>query len=433
MQLSFVRAASALLVGAGVVLSSWGDAAASGFALPEVSTAGVGTANALVANPVEIGAFPYNPAAMGFHDRSTVSLGAMFIGPSFEVTNEAGSHDSQGADWYASPQIQAAVRLSEHWRLGLGVNAPFGLETRWAYGTFPALSQSISVPTPLGTVTVPTGNHPTNSKLEVLDFVPSVAYRVNESLSLGLGLDLYWAKSAQLSSNLGQLNGDGNGIGFNLSALYRLDALSLGVAYRSGGTLDIDGGYTPSILPLVVLGRLDPGQATSVELDLPWSLQLGVRYAFTPELAVELDWTRTGWSEFERLEFKGSSTGTPIPADVNDWEDTNAYRLGLTYQLRPETQLRLGYSYDETGQADDHFSARVPDSDRHLLGIGAAHRLAQGLSVELGYMYVMMDERSIRSATPYRLGGDVVNGTAALNGDYEMHAHVVGIELVKAF
>jgi long-chain fatty acid transport protein len=405
---------------------------ASGFALPELSAAGVGTANALVANPQEAGAFAYNPAAMGFHDRSSVALGALFIGPSFTVSTTSGSQDSQGADWYAGPQIQAAVRLTDQWRLGLGVNAPFGLETRWPYGTFPVLSQSVTVPSPLGPVTVPTGNHPTTSKLEVLDFVPSVAYRLNDHLSLGLGLDLYWAKSAQLSSNLGQMTGDGNGIGFNLSALYRLDALSLGIAYRSGGTLKLDGGYTPQSLPLVVAGRLAPGQSAEVDLDLPWSLQLGVRYAFSDALAVEFDWTRTGWSEFERLEIKGGSSGALIFADVNNWEDTNAYRLGLTYQLRPETQLRLGYAYDETGQGDDHFSARVPDADRQLLGIGVAQTLTPDLSVEAGYMYVMMDERPVRSATPYRPGGDV-NGTDAINGDYEMDAHVIGIELVKRF
>ncbi len=396
-----------------------GRAMGSGFALPELSTAGIGTANALVANPREPGAFAYNPAAMGFHDRSSVALGAIFIGPSFRVTNEGGRSDSQGADWYAGPLFQAAIGLTDQWRLGLGVNAPFGLETRWIFGTFPLL-------------TTPTGNHPTISKLEILDFVPSAAYRVNENLSLGLGLDLYWAKSAQLNSNLGQLSGDGNGIGFNLSALYRLDALSLGIAYRSGGTLDIDGGFTPQSLPLVAAGLLAPGQSASVDLSLPWSLQVGVRYAFGADLAVELDWTRTGWSEFDRLEIVGGSSGALIFADVNDWEDANAYRLGLTYQVRPETQLRLGYSYDQTGQGGDHFSARVPDANRHLFGIGVAQTLGQGLSLEAGYMYVMMDERNIRSATPYEPGGEV-NGTAALNGDYEMDAHVIGIELVKAF
>jgi long-chain fatty acid transport protein len=405
-----------------------GGAAASGFSLPELSAAGVGTANALVANPVETGAFAYNAAAMGFHDRSTVALGGTFISPSFTVDNAAGSSDSQGADWYGAPVVQAALRLNDQWRLGLGVNAPFGLETRWSYGTFPALSQSITQ----GSVSIPTGNHPTTSVLEVLDFVPSAAYRVNGNLSLGLGLDLYWAKTSQLNSNLGSLRGDGYGAGFNLSALYQLDALSLGIAYRSGGTLSIDGGYTPQNVALVAAGRLVPGQPASVDLNLPWSLQLGVRYAFSDAFAMELDWTRTGWSEFDQLEVKGSSSGTLIFADVNDWQDANAYRLGLTYQIRPSTQLRLGYSYDETGQGDEHFSARVPDSNRQLVGIGIAQDIGEDLTIEAGYMYVFMDEREIRSATPYRPGGDV-NGTAALNGDYQMDAHVIGIELVKAF
>lgn len=423
---------SVLALGAVGTLGLTGAAMASGFSLPEISAAGVGTANALVANPDEPGAYPYNPAAMGLHDRSTVALGALFIGPSFTVRNAAGRSDSQGADWYASPLFQAAFKLADRWRLGLGVNAPFGLETRWTDGTFPALSQSVTIPTPAGPLRIPTGNHPTTSKLEVVDFVPSAAFRMNDDLSLGLGLDVYWARSAELSSNLGQLGGDGSGLGFNLGALYRAGPLSLGISYRSGATLDIEGDYAPQSPPLVAAGRLAPGQGASVDLDLPWRLQLGARYALSPALAVELDWTRTGWSAFDRLEVVGSSSGTPIFTDVNDWEEANAYRLGLTYQVLPATQLRLGVSYDESGQGDHHFSARVPDSDRQLFGVGIAQSLGQGLSLEAGYMYVHMDERSIRNATPYRPGGDV-NGSPALNGDYEMDAHVIAIEVLKAF
>lgn len=457
-------AASALVLFTLAAIGCPKGTVASGFSLPELSAAGIGTANALVANPQEPGAFAYNPAAMGLHEGSSLALGAVFIAPSFSLTNSAGRFDSQGADWYAGPLFQAALRLSDQWRIGLGVNAPFGLETRWAYGTFPALSQSVRIPgsaapvapvppppppaagaaparasipsasilNPAGPMTIPTGNHPTTSKLEILDFVPSAAYRVNQNLSLGFGLDIYWAKSAKLNSNLGELRGDGSGIGFNLGAQYRLHPLSLGIAYRSGATLDIDGSYQPLSLPLVLSRRLAPGQGASVDLDLPWRLQLGVRYAFTPELAAELDWTRTGWGDFDRLEVKGTSTGTLIFSDVNDWEDSNAYRLGLTYQVRPDTQLRLGYSFDQTGQGDDHFSARVPDADRQLFGIGIAHRLTQDLALEAGFMYVMMDERRVRSATPYGPDGGV-NGTLALNGDYEMDAHVLGIELVKSF
>lgn len=427
---SKIAQAIVAVLAAGVIATP-GSSIASGFALPEVSTAGIGTANAMVANPEETGAFAYNPSAMGFHDASSVSLGTVMIGPSFNVDTASGHHDSQGADWLAGPMIQVAIKATDQWRVGLAINAPFGLETRWAYGTFPKLSQSATFPSPAGPVTVQTGNHPTTSKLEILDFAPTAAYRINENLSLAGGLDIYWAKSAQLDSNLGSLNGDGGGLGFNLSALYRLDAWSLGITYRSGATLGIDGNYTPMSVPLVAAGRLQPGQTASVDVDLPWTLQIGARYAINAALAVEFDWVRTGWSQFDTLEVTGDNKGALIFSDTNGWSDANAYRLGVTYDVRPETQLRFGYSYDETGQGDDHFSARVPDNDRQLFSIGIAQDLGQGYSIEGGYMYVLANQRNYRSATPYT--GSEVNGTDAINGKYEMNANLIGITLVKAF
>ncbi|WP_020506582.1 OmpP1/FadL family transporter [Lamprocystis purpurea] len=405
-----------------------GGAQASGFLLPEASTAGIGTANAMVANPSEVGAIPYNAAAMGFQDKSSLALGALMIGPSFSVTNATGTHDSEGAEWVGAPLLQAAIKLNDQWRVGVGLNAPYGLETRWAYGTFPALSQSRTVP---GLGTVPTGNHPTASKLEILDLVPTAAYRVNDSLSLALGLDIYSAQTAQLDSNLGQMEGSGYGLGFNLGVMYRINALSLGLTYRSAATLDIEGNYTPSNMALVAAGRLQQGQRASVDLNLPWRLQLGARYAFTDTIAAEFDWSYTGWEEFDRLEITGNRTGTLIFADTNAWSNSNAYRLGLTWQVQPQTQLRVGYAYDETGQSDDHFSARVPDSDRQLFGIGIAQELGNGFSVEASYAYVLGENRTVVAATPYT-GGEV-NGTSALDGEYEMDANIIGIELVKTF
>jgi long-chain fatty acid transport protein len=420
--------AAAIAAGASVTV---GESLAAGFSLPEVSTAGIGLANALVANPEETGAFAYNPAAMGFHDASSVALGALLISPAFSVRTASGQHDSQGADWTAAPMIQAALRVNEDWRIGLGITAPFGLETRWEDGTFPALSGTVRIPVPPPLdPNVPRGQ-PTASKLEILDFSPTIAYRVNDTLSLSGGLDIYWVKNAQLDSTAGRLSGDGADVGFNLSALYRYEAWSFGAAFRSATTVGLEGDYRPLSQTLVAIGRLPPAQDAEVDVDLPWRLQLGVRYAFTEVLAFELDWTRTGWSAFSKLEVEGTGTGETIFTDTNDWNDTNAYRLGVTYQVRPDTQLRFGYSYDETGQEDVHFSARVPDNDRHLFGIGVAHLLGDGLSIEAGYMYVKANDRTISSSTPYR-GGDV-NGTDAIDGDYEMDAHLIGVEIVKVF
>ncbi len=195
--IGFVLAASAF--------DAQNPASAAGFSLPEASSAGLGTANAMVANPNETGAFAYNPAAMGFHDASSLSIGTVLISPSFTVKTASGEHDSQGADWLSGPMFQGMFKLNEQWRLGLGLTAPFGLETRWQDGTFPALSgtATLPVPPPLNP-RVPRGQ-PTISQLEILNFSPTATFRVTDDLSLSGGLDIYWAKTAKLNSTAGQL------------------------------------------------------------------------------------------------------------------------------------------------------------------------------------------------------------------------------------
>jgi long-chain fatty acid transport protein len=408
-------------------------ARAAGFWLPEASTAGLGTANAMVANPHETGAFAYNPAAMGFHDASSLSVGTALIGPSFSVETATGKHDSQGAEWLVTPLFQGMFKLSQAWRLGLGLTVPFGLETHWRDGTFPALSGTLTLPVPPPlTPNVPRGNHPTISELEILDFSPTAIHRITDDLSLSGGFDIYWARTAQLNSTAGQLSGDGVGLGFNLGALYRQGSWSLGTAFRSASTLGLEGDYQPLSQTLVALKRLAPAQSAELDVGLPWRLQLGARYAFNDRLAVEFDLARTGWSEFKALKVEGKKTGALIFSDTNDWDDANAYRLGMTYQWRPETQLRLGYSYDETGQGDDSFSARIPDNDRHLFSVGLAQMLGHGYSLEAGYMYVVSQHRDYRGGIRYT-AGSALNGSDALNGDYAMDAHLIGLDLVKVF
>lgn len=430
----------AALAGALGLLLANSAATASGFSVPELSALGTGTSNAVVANPNETGAFSYNPSAMGFHDSSSIALGTVLINPKFDVTTASGNHDSENGDWFAAPIFQAAIKVNDQWRIGVGASAPFGLETRWKLGTFPALTgtaRTLSLPAPVGQLDIPNGNHPTDSKLEIVAFTPTLAYRVNDELSLAAGLDYYKVREAKLNGSLAKIDGDGDALGWNASMLFRRNAWSFGLSYHSSVTVDVDGWYTPLDQGLVLLNTLLPGsglpssQSASLDLNLPWRLQLGVRYAVNDALAVELDWTRIGWSSFDTLDVVGSADGL-ITSDVNDWSDANAYRLGVTYDIRPTTQLRFGYAYDETGQDEKHFSARVPDNDRQLFSIGAAQDLGQGWALEASYMYVRVDERKIRSNVSYSTGDDV-NGTDALDGEYNSSVNLVALEVRKSF
>ncbi|MGB5834240.1 MAG: porin [Thiohalocapsa sp.] len=407
---------------------------AEGFALPELSVAGLGTANAMVANPDELGAFPYNPAAMAFHEQSSLAIGALFVNPNFSVKTGSGKNDSSGSDWIVPPIGQAAVRINDQWSAGLGVTAPFGLETKWDTGTFPPLTGTAPLPPPFAPgTTIPLSPQPTRSKLEIIDFTPTATYRVNDNLALSAGADIYWAKSAQLDSSITKLSGDGSGWGFNLSALYTKDAFSAGINYHSAATVKIDGSFTSLDSTMVLLGILPPSQSAELDLDLPWRLTIGARYEISPRIAVELDWARTGWSEFEEIKVTGDLNGSTLIQDTNNWEDANAFRLGITYQLLDRTQLRFGYSYDETAQDDEYFSARVPDNDRNLFSIGVSHGLADGWQLEAGYMFVMFKDRDYSGSRPYSGSGPEINGTTAIAGDYQANAHLIGIEVSKTF
>ncbi len=48
-------------------------------------------------------------------------------------------------------------------------------------------------------------------------------------------------------------------------------------------------------------------------------------------------------------------------------------------------------------------------------------------------MYVMFEERNYSGVTPYAGRGADINGTTAIAGKYEAHAHLIGLEVSKTF
>ena len=396
---------------------------ASGFTIPELNATGIGLSNALVANPEQIGAVPYNPAAMGFHEGHNVSGGAMILFPDLKVSTATGTHESGGDDPVFIPHLQGMFSVNDKLRLGLGVQAPFGLESKWDVGAFPDLSVPIG-PLPDGSFLPPGLFHPTHSKLEMIGVVPTVAYRVTENLSLSAGVNYYDARKVLFNTGIVTIRGDGSDWGWNAGAMFNSGDLTIGINYHSEADIGLDGSFT-------ALGT--PSIPVDAELNLPSRLQAGIRYAFTDALALEFDWTRTGWSAFDQLTVTAKGSGTVLTNSDNSWEDANAYRLGLSYNLTPKTQLRFGYTYDEPGQQKDRYSPRVPDDNRQLFSIGLGHSFGEGWQVDGGYMYVVWDDNDYRSNRPFNpLTGDA-NGTSAYNGDYEANVHIFGLSVNKTF
>lgn len=391
----------AALVGALAAPTTYG----SGFRIPEVSLSGLGEANAQVADDKEIGALAYNPAAMSYHAGRNATAGLVAIDPKPRVATASGTHDSENRSPVYAPNLYVMGHISEPVTLGLAVNAPFGLETKWPSGTFPTFSGPLAAAAP------------TLSKVEMVNVNPNVAFRAGD-MSFAVGLDYYNVIDVALNTPVLDMSGDGADLGYNAAFMKVAGPLTLGASYRSAVDVGIEGTAVQSGVP----------RDAQTTLKLPWMFQIGARYRLSPALSLEFDVERTGWSRFDSIVI--TRAGAATITSTNDWKDANAYRLGGAYELSPQRQLRFGYTYDETGQPDARFNARIPDANRHLFGIGVKQQLA-GWALEAGYTYVKFVERTVTGG-PYTPGGDP-NGTLAYAGTYNAAVHLVGLGVSRAF
>lgn len=395
---------------------------ASGFRLPESSVAGMSLSSAVVANTDVKGAMIYNPAIMSIQDeRRTVTLGLMNINLDLHVDPELGNAtDSLGDNSISIPNFYYMSKVSKKWAWGLGLYAPFGLETKWPAGTFGLFNA-------LGAGAL----EPEQSKIEVVNLTPNVSYLINTNNSVSVGINYYDVRKLIFNTQAIQINGSSNEFGYTLAYLYKRDAWSLGATYRSEVKVSADGSINTSGLTA----------DASADIKFPAMLQIGLRNQINPKVAIEFDIERTYWSSFDAIEIQqGLPPATGIPSTItntNNWKDVNAYRLGASYQLTKAWQLRFGYTLDETPQSDDYFTARIPDSDRQLFSFGVSYK-PNSWEIEGGITYIKFDDRVINQpAGSYQsrlVAGDTdPNGTDAYNGTYEASAILLGIGFTKTF
>lgn len=385
----------------GLLLSQPMWVAASGFRIPEVSVAGMGQSNAMVADDEAVSSYGYNMAGMAFHAGTRASVDGIWIRPEFDVKPaSSGQQVSSDNGTELVPTLYATHRLRDRpLAFGIGVNVPFGLKTDWPAGTF----------------TVPAaGTDPTLSELQMVQVNPAVAFLARPNLSVALGVNYYSVRSANLDVSAGALEGSGDGLGASLALLYSSEAYNIGVHYRSPVKVDVEGRSS-------LLGDV------RTEIEFPSIFQAGVMWRVGPDWSLELDLDRTGWSSFDRLDI---SDGSTTVSNVYDWQDTLALRLGTTYRFNEALHLRAGYSYENSAQPDEKFSPRLPDANRHVLGFGAKYQRAAWVW-DVGLNYVMLGNKTVSSTTSPTSGD--YNGTTVYNGDYDAKALLYGLSLSRDF
>jgi long-chain fatty acid transport protein len=94
-----------------------------------------------------------------------------------------------------------------------------------------------------------------------------------------------------------------------------------------------------------------------------------------------------------------------------NWEDSNAYRLGLSYKATKITTLMAGFAYDESPAPDSTLGFELPDSNAYLFSLGARFKVTSQMDLGFGLLYDMKTDRAVNNG---RVNGEFTNSSAIL-------------------
>ena len=384
-----LRDALALLLFVGTVVlitSSPRTIHAEAFRILPQGASATGQGGAFAAQADDPSAVHYNPAGMTQLPGVQFSAGTSFFGGSVSYKGPGGitSRGDLGGSVAVPPpsNLYITANLNDlgftalgDTVVGLGVTSPFGLNVR--YPNDAPFSSSV-----------------TKAQLPLLDIKPTVAFKVTDQLSFGIGADIYTFASfigqggfEQQFNNPGipgippgtplEVNGNDTAAGFNVSLLYtpfRNDQgkplVNVGFVYRSQATLHLNGEFRAN-------GALVANSNATAVLPQTFSGAVAIwpiRDA-NREWKLEMDVDYVGWKSFRNLDVHLSNGGTlPFP---QNWRNSYVVMLGTEHRWLQvprlpdwEVALRGGYTRSQSPIPDTTFSPAVPESDYNLVSVG---------------------------------------------------------------
>ncbi|HTM74019.1 MAG TPA: outer membrane protein transport protein [Pseudolabrys sp.] len=420
-----VRRAIALLAigAAGATVLSSTKTYAGGFALREQSAYGEGASYAGVAAGGVLSSMFWNPATMTQMPGIQTEVVATAVFP-YAANNPTGGPllvfggTGNTGDSAVVPSIYASWQISPDWWVGLSVNSPFGLSV-----SFPELWAGRDY-----------GNN--DNHLRTYNATPSIAYRINNWISVGLGIQVQYA-DALLNKGISagappfpDFTLSGNGWGWGLTAGVTLTPTpftTIGLGYRSAINQKIDGNMNVT----GILAPVSTNGAASTTLKLPDTISLGIRQRLDPRWTVMGTFEWTNWSRI------GTSTvhqGSGAPSTVAGIPVTLPFQfkdgwfgsLGVEYQCSPEWMVRAGVGYEKSPVSDTVRIPILPDNDRFWLSAGASYKINRALSFDIAYSHLFVKDAPIdispASGNPWFDG-------VVYQGNVKAHVDIVSLAL----
>lgn len=463
-----------------LVVAAGTAAHASGYQLREQSPSAQGNAFAgVTAKGFDIGAMFFNPATMTEFEGMQAVAGFSIVAPKAELSNATATrasytgslaglapfggtriHGAGGIDNAAStaviPAIYAMWSVDEKVKLGLSVNAPFGMVTEYGadfVGRYHALK----------------------SDLKVVDMGFNMAYRATPKLSLGASL-IYRTVEAELSNavDLGQIaflglaNAGSMSTAMNFqpnstSSVYdgkatikgktSLPAYKVGLTYQAtpqvllgfshhgSSKVRLDGSVSydyPAISNATLAGALNlvvsnaklVNGPVSSSVTLPSTTSAGLAWTLSPSFSLGFEASRTDWTTFEELRMKFGS-GQNDSVTEEHWKASLYLALGATWKATDQLAVRFGIATDSAAAPDAYRTPRIPDSDRTWLAAGLSYAFSKKLAADLSFTHILVKDSTLALSAGSYGSPDFFRGN--LSGNFKSSINIAAMGLRYTF
>ncbi|HID38992.1 MAG TPA: transporter [Calditrichaeota bacterium] len=404
------------------------SAYSAGFSIYEQGAKASGMASAFIAQGNDLSSLFYNPAGITSLDGFQIGIGTTIIHTVFDFTgpevidSRMFTQAEQGV--FPPSTFYATYKITSDLSVGFGFYSMFGLASEWGSEQEPWVGHYLT----------------TKSALQTFSFNPVIAYKILDSLSIAVGgiamqsnvlleKDIYfYPRNLEGHS---KLDASTMGYGFNAAMQYEpVQGLLLGAVYRSNVQLDFNDGTATFTFPQtgdpIVDGEVaaffpTPVKATS-QLTMPDFIGAGIAYRFTPNLTVEADYTRFGWSSYDKLvvDFAEPVGGQTQSVAERNYHDASSVRVGLEYYALQNLALRTGYAWEESAVPDAFVEPSLPEGTRHIYSFGAGY-ITGGFKIDISYQVLLQDDRIVE------------NSVLNFNGKYRGLANMYSLSLGYAF
>ena len=374
--------------------------ATNGYFAHGVGLKAKGMGGASLAYPQDALVAGTNPAGMAFiGDRFDAGVDLFRPDRGSEITGHPqvdGEYDANDEQNFFMPELGYSRALGDNLAVGLSIYGHGGMSTSYT--------------TPIGLF----GTTNAGIDLSQMFIVPSVAMKVNEQHSFGIGVNVVWQRfkaeglenfdNEMMSSNPGSVTGNdyasSTGFGARLGWMGQFsDMLTVGACYQSR----------------TFMGEFDEYSGLFAEeggFDIPSTYGLGIALTPMEGLVLAADFTQIMYSEINSVanpllpNLGTSPLGTEDGAGFG-WEDVTVYKVGVAYDVTTELTLRGGYNYG--GQpiptSETLFNMIAPGVVEHHATFGGTYAVSESVEITFAYMHAFENTVEGEDSIPANFGG----------------------------